>query len=47
MGALIDIEWEGCELLIRDHDCDLWMIMVRSMGVQDSDRGDFKWRRAI
>ena len=27
-GRLIDMERKGCESIIHDHDCDLWVIMV-------------------
>ena len=25
MRGLIDMEWKGCESIIHDHDCDLWV----------------------
>ena len=28
MGALIDMERKGCESIIHDHDCDVWVTMV-------------------
>ena len=37
MGGLIDMEWKGCESIIHDHDCDLWVTMVGWVDVLDSD----------
>ena len=28
MGALIDMEQKGCDLIIHDHDHDLWVTML-------------------
>ena len=42
--ALIDMERKGCELIIHDNDCDLWVTMV---DVPYSDWGDFRRRRAV
>ena len=47
MGGLIDMERNGCELIIHDHDSDLWVTMVGWVDVPDSDWGDFKRQRAI
>ena len=47
MGALIATERKGCELIIHDHDCDLWVTMVGWVDVPYSDWGDFRRRRAI
>ena len=48
MGDLIDIERKGCESIIHDHDCDLWVTtMVGWADVPFSDWGDFRRRRAI
>ena len=41
VGALIDKERKGCESIIHDHDCDLWV------DVPYSDWGDFRRRRAV
>ena len=45
--GLIDMEWKGCESIIHDHDCDLWVTMVGWVDVPYSDWGDFRRRRAI
>ena len=47
MGALIDMERKGCELIIHDHDRDLWVTMVGWMDVLESDWGDFRLRNAV
>ena len=47
VGALIDTERKGCEWIIHDHDCDLWVTMVGWMDVPYSDWGDFRRRRAV
>ena len=47
MGGLIDVKRKGYELIIHDHDCDLWVTMVGWVDVPDSDWGDFKRQRAI
>ena len=47
MGMLNDMERKGCESIIHDHDCDLWVIMVRWVDVPDSDWGDFRHRPAV
>ena len=41
------MEWKGCESIIHDHDCDLWVTMVGWVDVPYSDWGDFKHRRAV
>ena len=41
--ALIDMERKGCESIIHDHDCDLWVTMV---GWVDVLYSDFRRRRA-
>ena len=46
-GGLIDMEQKGCESIIHDHDCDLWVTMVGWMDVPYSDWGDFRRRRAV
>ena len=44
-GGLIDIEWNGCESIIHDHDCDLRVTMVGWVDVPFSEWGDFRsWR---
>ena len=45
--GLIDMEWKGCESIIHDHDCDLWVTMVGWVDVPYSDWGDFRRRRAV
>ena len=45
--GLIDMERKGCELIIYDHDCDLWVALVGWMDVPYSDWGDFRRRRAV
>ena len=47
MGGLIDIERKGCESIIHDHDCDLWVTMVGWVDVPDSDWGDFRRLGAV
>ena len=48
MGDLIEIERKGCESIIHDHDCDLWVTtMVGWADVPFSDWGDFRRRRAV
>ena len=47
MGALIDTERKGSELIIHDHDCDLWVTMVGWVDVPHSDWGDFRRRRVV
>ena len=42
VGVLIDTERKGCELIIHDHDCDLWLTMVGWVDVPYSDWGDFR-----
>ena len=46
MGGLIDIE-KGYESTIHDHDCDLFATKVRCKDLLDSDRGEFRCRRAV
>ena len=41
------MEWKGCESIIHDHDCDLWVTMVGWVDVPYSDWGDFRRRRAV
>ena len=41
MGRPIDNERKGCKSSIHDHDIDRWS------DVPDSDRGDFRRRRAV
>ena len=45
--GLIDKEQKGRESIIHDHDCDLWVTMVRWVDVPYSDWGDFRRRRAV
>ena len=47
MGGLIDMKRKWCELIIHDHDHDLWETMVGWVDVQNSDPGDFRCRRAV
>ena len=47
VGALIDTEEKGCESIIHDHDCDLWVTLVGWVNVQYSHWGDFRHRRAV
>ena len=47
MGGVIDMDWKGCESIIHDHDCDLWVTMVGWVDVPYGDWGDFKRRRAV
>ena len=47
MEVLIDMERKGCESIIHDHDCDLWVTMVGWVDVPYNDWGDFRRRRAI
>ena len=46
-GGLIDTEQKGCEWIIHDHDCDLWVAMVGWVDAPFSDWGDFRRRHAI
>ena len=46
-GCVIDMDRKGCESIIHDHDCDLWVTMVGWVDVPYSDWGDFKRRRAF
>ena len=47
-GGLIDMERKGCELIIHDHDRDLWVTtMVGWVDVPYSDWGDFRRWRAV
>ena len=41
------LEWKGCELIIHDHDRDLWVTLVVWVDVPYSDWGDFRRRRAV
>ena len=45
--ALFDMERKGCESIIHDHDCDLWVTMMGWVDVPYSDWGDFKRRHAV
>ena len=45
--GLIDMERKGCESLIHDHDCDIWVTMVGWVNVPYSDWGEFRRRRAV
>ena len=47
VGALIDTEREGCESIIHDHDCNLWVTMVVWVDVPYSDWGVFRRRYAV
>ena len=47
VGALIDMERKGCESIIHDQDCDLWVTMVGWVDEPYSDWGDFRRRRAV
>ena len=47
VGVLIDTERKGCESIIHDYDCDLWVIIVGWLDIQYSDWGDFRRRRAV
>ena len=47
MAGLIDMKRKGCELIIHDHDRDLWINVVGWVEVPDSDCGDFRRRRAV
>ena len=46
-GALIEMEQKGCELIIHDHDRNLWATMVGWVDVPYCDWGDFKRWHAI
>ena len=46
-GGLIDMERNGCESIVHDHDRDLWVAMVGWVDVPCSDWGDFRRRRAV
>ena len=41
------MECKGCESIIHDHDCDLWVTMMGWVDVPYSDWGDFRRRRAV
>ena len=45
--ALIDMERKGCDPIIYDHDCDLWVTMVGWVDVLYSDWGDFRCQHAV
>ena len=47
VGCVIDMDRKGCESIIHDHDCDLWVTMVGWVDVPYSDWGDFKRQRAV
>ena len=38
MGGLIDLVQKGCESIIHDHNCDLWVTIVGGVDVPDSER---------
>ena len=42
MRTLIEKERKGCESIIHDRDCDLWVTMVGWVDVPYSDWGDFR-----
>ena len=44
IGGPIDIEQKG---VIHDRDCDLLLTKMRCKDLPDSDRGDFRCRRAV
>ena len=46
-GGLLDIDRKGCESIIHDHDCDLWVTMLGWVVVPYSDWGDFRRWRAV
>ena len=41
------MEQKGFELIIHDHDSDLWVAVVGWVDVRDSEWGDFRHQRAI
>ena len=41
------MEQKGCELIIHDHDVDLWVTMAGWVNVQFSYLGDFRHWRAV
>ena len=47
MGGPIDIGQKWSESVIHDHEPDLLVTKVRCIDLPDSDRGDFRCRRAI
>ena len=51
MGGLIDMERKGCESIIHDHDCDLWVAMVGWVDARDNNFennwGDFRCWHAV
>ena len=47
MGLLIDMERKGCESMIQNHDCDLWVTKVGWVDLSYIDWGDFRSRCAI
>ena len=36
MGSPIDKEWNGCELIINDYDCDVFVTILGWVDVKDS-----------
>ena len=40
MGRPFDMEWKGNELIIHDHDCDLWVTMLGVGGCMDCVTSD-------
>ena len=47
MGGLIEMEQKGCESIIHDHDCDVWVTLVGWVDVPYSDWSDFRPQRAV
>ena len=47
MGGLIEMEQKGCESIIHDHDCDVWVTLVGWVDVPYSDWGDFRPQCAV
>ena len=47
MGWPIGIERKGCDLIIHDNERDFCVTMVGWVDVPDSDRDDFRRRRAV
>ena len=47
MGGLIEMEQKGCQSIIHDHDCDVWVTLVGWVDVPYSDWGDFRPQRAV
>ena len=47
VGDAHDTDRKGCESIIHDHDCDLWVTMVGWVDVPYSGWGDCKRQRAV